>query len=103
MLILLTVAPALAAEDSWSAFTNHVATGWQQTLEGLKVVFWLFVGLVVLAFAAGGKSGKRPRKKSKPGGPIGGSHAVEAMILDKDYENPFARKGARYIRDKLLG
>ncbi|WP_173978988.1 hypothetical protein [Magnetospirillum sp. UT-4] len=95
VLILLSVVPAFGEDD----LTQRLAKGFDETLEGLKTLGGLVVGGLVLAFFVG--SGKR-RPRTKKGGPLGGSHVAEAMILDKHYEDPVARHGARYIRDKFF-
>jgi hypothetical protein len=41
------------------------------------------------------------RDSDRKGGPIGGSHLAEAMILDKNY-NPVAVRAARTIRDHFF-
>ncbi|WP_156521116.1 hypothetical protein [Magnetospirillum moscoviense] len=158
LLILLTVAPALAGEASsapgymdqsiamakkfgiealsfiagivalvWFATTplgffvfgvafvanTYKALGFGWAIVSYFVVYALVAGIGTAIIArlarsrAGGDSPPRRQNRHRPeaksSGPIGGSHAAEAMILDKHYEDPLARHGARYIRDKLLG
>lgn len=104
-MILLVMVPAFAGEtatnDFWAGFTQRIANGFDQTVAGLKVVLGIFVGGIVLLFLTGG--GKKRAKAKKKGGPLGGFHVTEAMILDKHYDDPVARHGARWVRDKFFG
>jgi hypothetical protein len=82
-------------------FNTHEALGFGWSVAAYFLTYGLVFGLggAILPSVFGGS--KPPETKTS--GPIGGSHAAEAMILDKHYEDPLARHGARYIRDKLLG
>lgn len=42
-------------------------------------------------------------KTTKSGGPLCGSHAIEAMLLGEHAMNPLARKAARKARDTIFG
>jgi len=82
-------------------YNTHEALGFGWSV----AAYFLTYGLV---FGLGGAIlpsifGVSKTAETKSSGPIGGSHTAEAMILDKHYEDPLARHGARYIRDKLLG
>ncbi|WP_170959057.1 hypothetical protein [Magnetospirillum sp. 15-1] len=61
----------------------------------LALFGFLFFGVIL---SRGGS--KRARRKAK-GEPLGGSHAAEGMILDKHYEDPIVRHGARRVRDLI--
>ncbi|MBC7953628.1 MAG: hypothetical protein H7Z12_17655 [Rhodospirillaceae bacterium] len=90
---LLAATPEMAvAAESMAGFQYGI----QQTLAGLKVIGFIFLALVVVfAFASGSKRPTQvPKKKA---GPVGGSHAVEGMILDADAENPLVRHAARRL------
>lgn len=63
-------------------------------------IFHIMGGLIVFGgFAILGQAGGRPQPSSRPtpqkSGPLGGSAAIEGMLMGKHYDDPVKRKIAR--------
>jgi len=101
--------PALAGDQPLFA---DPATYWErakETFGALVEMFVVFIGLAILFLGASagrnrsrGNNGGGRKAKKKGGGPLGGFHATEAMLLDKHYENPASVWAARKVRDKFF-
>jgi hypothetical protein len=100
--------PTCAAElgqtvtSIWSDVSHKFSYGFGQIVEGLKIIFGIFVVMAVVVALGAGKKTTHRRKKGKSGGPIGGSHTVEGMLFDKHYDNVPAVWAARKVRDKFF-
>lgn len=81
---------------SYSADYNEYVRRARETFDGLKIVFFIFVAIGGLFLFL---SVRRPvrQKKRRAKGPIGGSHAIEGMILGGDGDNVLVRHAARRL------
>lgn len=114
MTVILTIAAGAlwvvldpqAVERQMAIYRARWDVMWNSGVYQLAGVLFVVGGLIVLIgnSSSGHASSGRPSRRvvRREGGPLGGSHVAEAMLLDKHYENPVVRIAARKIRDMIF-